>query len=106
MTGLKIFLAFDPDTDDIISTGMLACDAQMMHGEVAISVRSDYKNRGISWVLLAHIAAYAQGRGVKTIESVESRENYAAISLAREMGFVAQNYPGDASLTLVKRDLT
>ena len=100
------FLAFDPDTDDIVATGMLACDPQITRGEVAISVRSDYKGRGISWVLLAHIAAYAETRGLKTIESVESKENHAAISLAREMGFIAQNFPGDASLTLVKKNLT
>lgn len=99
------FLAFVDDGAEIIATAMLACDAAMQTGEVAISIRSDYKARGISWELLGHVAAYAEAKGLKTLQSIESRENHAAIDMERQMGFVAKSYPGDAALVLVEKQL-
>lgn len=99
------FLAFVDNETEIIATGMLACDADMKRGEVAISVRSDFKNDGVGWEMLKHIAAHAESIGVETLESIESRDNHAAIDLEREMGFTATSYPGDATLMLVQRTL-
>ncbi len=99
------FLAFDADSGAMIASGMLACDPALERGEVAIAIHEDYKRRGIAWELLAHIARYAEAKGVKVLESVESCENHAAIELEREMGFTAVSYPGDASLMLVSRKL-
>ena len=97
------FLAFDGPI--MIATGMLACDQSRTRGEVAITIRSDYKRRGVSWELLAHIARYAEAKGVKTLESIESHENHEAIELEREMGFTAEPYDGDMTLVLVRRTL-
>lgn len=99
------FLAVLPDTKTVIATAMLACDTQFERGEVAISVRADFKGKGIAWELLRHVARYAQARGVKTLESIESRENHEAIELEREQGFSAEAYPGDSSLLLVRKRL-
>lgn len=99
------FLAFADDRVTVIATAMLACDAAMDTGEVAISIRADYKNRGISWALLAHVARYAEAKGVKNLQSIESYTNHAAIDLEREMGFTARSYPGDAALMLIERKL-
>lgn len=97
------FLAFDDET--LIGTAMLAADPSLQRAEVAISLRSDYKNRGIGWALLDHLARYAKARGIKRIESVESRENREALSVETDMGFRAEAFPGDASLVLVSKDL-
>jgi N-acetylglutamate synthase-like GNAT family acetyltransferase len=99
------FLAFTEDGSMMIATAMLACDAAMDRGEVAIAIRDDHKHKGISWELLAHIARYAEAKGVRTLESIESRENHAAIELERDMGFMAEPYPGDPTLVLVRRTL-
>lgn len=99
------FLAIAKDGKTVIATAMLACDAAMETGEVAISIRSDFKGRGISWELLAHVARFAEAVGVKTLQSIESCDNHAAIELEREMGFTAHSYPGDATLMLVERRL-
>jgi ribosomal protein S18 acetylase RimI-like enzyme len=99
------FLAFDELTSTMIATGMLACDPQFDRGEVAISIRKDYKDRGVAWELLSHIARFAEAKGVKVLESIESHENHAAIELEREMGFTAEPYQGDATLVLVSRKL-
>lgn len=97
------FLAFDGQT--LIGTAMLAADPGLRRGEVAISLRSDYKNRGIGWALLDHLARYAQQRGIKRIESVESRENRQALAVEVDMGFKTEPYPGDPTLVLVSKDL-
>jgi GNAT superfamily N-acetyltransferase len=97
------FLAFDGDA--LIASAMLAADAAGERAEVAISVRADYKHRGIGWALLAHLARYAKEKGIKLIESIEDRGNVEAIALEKEMGFTATAYPDDATLVLVQKKL-
>ncbi len=97
------FLAFDGDT--IIASAMLATDETGKHGEVAMAIRADYKQRGISWTLLDHVAHEAKARGLETLESIETRDHHAAIELEREMGFVAEPCPGDAALVVLKTRL-
>ncbi len=99
------FLAFDPDTMQIIASGMLAADDSLTRAEVAISILPDYKQRGISWTLLNHMARFAEAKGIKSIESLESRSNHVAIELEREMGFTALPCPGDSTLMIVRANL-
>jgi N-acetylglutamate synthase-like GNAT family acetyltransferase len=99
------FLAFTDDKTEIIATAMLACDADMKTGEVAIAIRPEYKAKGVSWNLLGHVAAYAEAKGLMTIQSIEARDHHAAIDMERQMGFIAGSYPGDATLVLVKKHL-
>lgn len=99
------FLAFADGNPAIIATAMLACDDALETGEVAIAIRSEDKHKGVSWELLGHLTGYAEAKGLKTLESVESRENHAAIELEEELGFTTQSYPGDSSLVLVRRQL-
>lgn len=99
------FLAFVDDEAEIIATAMLACDAEMKTGEVAIVIRPEYKGKGVSWDLLHHVTAYAKAKGLSTIQSIEDRSSHAAIDMEREMGFVASSYPGDATLVLVQKNL-
>ena len=97
------YLAFDGDT--LIATAMLAADPAMERAEVAISIHADYKNRGLGWTLLDHVARAAAAKGIKFLESIESRDNVEAIALEKEMGFTATAYPGDATLVLVQKKL-
>ena len=98
------FLALAPD-GVLIASAMLACDAAMEKGEVAIAIRADYKHRGVGWELLEHVARYAEQAGIKTLESLESRENHAAIELEREMGFTVASCDMDQTLVTVRRQL-
>ena len=98
------FLALAPD-GTLIASAMLACDATLEKGEVAIAIRADYKHRGVGWELLEHVARYAAASGIRTLESLESRENHAAIELEREMGFTVTSCDMDATLVTVSRSL-
>ncbi|SEM91220.1 acetyltransferase [Sphingomonas gellani] len=79
------FLAFADEVP--VATAMLACDPDRSRGELAVSVRGDFKGRGISWSMVQHVLRYAKAEGIETIEAVESRDNHAALALEREMGF-------------------
>ncbi|QPQ54962.1 GNAT family N-acetyltransferase [Allosphingosinicella flava] len=99
------FLALDPASGTIIATAMVAADEKRECAEVALSIRADYKKKGISWTLLEHAARWAKARGFKCLKSIESRENHQAIELEREMGFCAEEYPGDSTLILLRAEL-
>lgn len=96
------FLAFERGSTNVIATAMLAADAALEKAEVAIAIRPDYKHRGVSWTLLEHVARFARAKGYKSIESIESRDNHAAIELEREMGFTALPCPGDPTMVIVR----
>lgn len=98
------FIAFAED-GTAVASGLLAWDNARERGEVAISVHADYRNHGIGWTLLSFVADEAEARGLKSIESIESRANIAAIELERDMGFSVAEYPGDPTLTLVSKSL-
>jgi ribosomal protein S18 acetylase RimI-like enzyme len=99
------FLAFAQEGGPIIAAAMLACDAGLDLGEVAISISADYKNRGVGWELLGHLTRYAQSKGVGQLQSLESRSNESAIQLERELGFTAETYPGDSTLVMLRKTL-
>ena len=96
------YLALVDGEAEVIATAMLACDADMKTGEVAIAIRQDYKDRGVS---CAHVADCAEAKGLTTLQSIESRDHHAAIAMELEMGFVETPYPDDPTLVLLQRTL-
>ncbi|MBY8829344.1 bifunctional acetate--CoA ligase family protein/GNAT family N-acetyltransferase [Hephaestia mangrovi] len=98
------FLAFAGET--LIASATLAADPDLKHAEVAISVHRDFKNRGASWTLLEHVLRYARAEGIETVESVESADNRAALSLEHEMGFREVRGEGDSREMTVRKWLT
>jgi len=100
------FLALDPADGRIIASAMLGADSAQKTAEVAIAVDGDHRAQGIGWVMLKHAARFAKAHGISTLQSIENRDNHAAIDLEREMGFTAKPYPDDPTLMLVEADLT
>ena len=47
----------------------------------------------------------AKRRGVKTLQSIESRSNHQAIELEREMGFTARTLDDDPTLVVLEAKL-
>jgi GNAT superfamily N-acetyltransferase len=102
---IENFLAFADGGKEVVATAMVACDASMTKAEVAISVRADYKHKGVAWELLRHVARFAAAMGVEVLESIESRENHEAIELEQEQGFVSTTYEDDPTLMLIRKEL-
>lgn len=103
--GTENFLAFDADNGVLVATAMIAADTAGQTAEVAIAIRSDFKSRGLGWTLLEHVTKFARSRGIRTLESMESRENHSAIELEREMGFSVRSCPGDPTTVIVSTEL-
>jgi len=104
-TRTENFLAIESGTGLVIATAMLAADETMTNAEVAVAIRSDFKRGGISWTLVEHVVRFARSKGIKTLESVESRDNHQAIKLEREMGWSASPCPGDSTLIVLRMAL-
>lgn len=99
------FLAFDIVTGCLLASAMLAIEDDLEHAEVAIVIRSDFKDRGLGWSLLEHAAERAAAMGVKTLQAIEMPDNRPAIRVEHDMGFTSRPYPGDATLTLLEKSL-
>lgn len=101
----ETFLAFDAESGQLVGVGTFAAGAGGKTAEVAVSVHRGWKGRGIGWSLLRYMAACARAKGISRLQSIESRDNHAAIELERDMGFTARAFPGDPTLMLVEADL-
>ena len=99
------FLAFNSANDDLVASALLACDKEMDTGEIAVSIRSDYKGQGVGWALLDFIGREAQVRGLRRVIAIESRGNHGAIELEREKGFTPEPFDGDPSLVILSKIL-
>ncbi|MBB5719504.1 acetyltransferase [Stakelama sediminis] len=98
------FLAFDAATDELVASALLACDKDMDTGEIAVSIRKDYRGKGVGWALLDMLGSEAERRGVRRVISIESRENHAAIELEREKGFTPEPVDGDPTLVVLSKN--
>jgi GNAT superfamily N-acetyltransferase len=90
---------------ELIASAMLAAAPDMAKAEVAIAIRPEFKQRGVGWTLLDFLARYARSRGIALLEAIECNENRAALEVEEQMGFIASPYPGDPTLTLVRKIL-
>ena len=97
------FLAFDHANGELVGSALLACDTQMDTAEIAVSVCSNYKGKGVGWALLDLLGQEAEKRGVRRVISIESRDNHAAIELEREKGFTPEPFDGDATLVILSK---
>ncbi|WP_438754781.1 GNAT family N-acetyltransferase [Pararhizobium sp. O133] len=98
------FLAFAPN-ETLLAVAMLAAGEDAERGEVGLTIRNDFKHQGISWEMLAHICRYAERHNFKSIESLESRANHAAIELERDMEFQVVDDEDDPTVVVLRRDL-
>ena len=104
-SNVENLLAFDASDRRLVATAMVAVGSSPEIAEVALVVRSDLKGKGIGWALLAHACDYARARGFRRLECIEWSENRTAISLEHELGFRSRSCPGEATLTILSKDL-
>ncbi len=97
------FLAFDKGTGELIASALLACDGRLDTAEVAVSIRNDYRGKGVGWTLLEFLSDQAEHRGVRRVIAIESRDNHAAIELEREKGFTPEPFDGDPTMVVLSK---
>ncbi len=77
-------------------------------GEVAeysIVVRNDLTRQGLGRILMEHVIAYAQARGIHRIIGDVLRENQPMLALCRQLGFTEQADPDDRDIIRVQLPL-
>lgn len=97
------FLGFDAANGELVASALLACDAAMDTAEIAVSIRSDYRGKGVGWALLDFVSREAERRNIRRVIAIEARDNHAAIELEREKGFQPEAFEGDPSLVILAR---
>jgi acetyltransferase len=83
----------------------LHADANYENAEYAILVRSDLKGRGIGWLLMQTIIAYARAEGIRRIKGEVLRENLTMLAMCEELGFHAVADPEDPGVVDVSLEL-
>jgi len=92
------FVALDESGDRLLGVARLIADPDYTEAEYAIIVRSDLKGRGLGWVLMEHLIAYAEAEGLQQLYGDVLRANTGMIQMCREFGFRITANPDDPSL--------
>ena len=73
--------------------------------EYAIAVRSDWKGRGLGYLLMTRLIAVAQEWGVGELVGQVLSENHRMLAMCRELGFSIAADPNDAHIMQVSKVL-
>ena len=81
-------------------------DPDGLRAEYAIAVRSDWKGRGVGYLLMTRLIDIAGQRRIGELVGEVLRENEPMLQMCRELGFLTVPEPADPSVMLVKKMLT
>jgi RimJ/RimL family protein N-acetyltransferase len=81
------FVAIEEKTGALLGVVRLHDDPDGENAEFAILVRSRLKGRGLGWLLMKHMIACAQDKGLKMVHGQVLAENATMLLMCRELGF-------------------
>jgi acetyltransferase len=81
-------------------------DPDRLRAEYAVTVRSDWKGRGLGYLLMTRLIAVAQQWRIGELFGEVLRENQPMLAMCRELGFTIVDDPSDASIMRVCKALT
>jgi len=96
------FIAIDPLSGAMLGVVRLHANANYDAAEYAVLVRSDFKGRGLGWLLMQTMIDYASAEGLQTVEGQVLQDNTTMIAMCRELGFAVTPDPQDPDLYVVK----
>jgi acetyltransferase len=92
------------DGEELLGVGRLSADPGFEQAEFALIVASDRQRRGYGELLLRHVLAYAEMRGIRRVIGHVLRENRKMLELSKRLGFTPEaGRAGNADITVVKR---
>jgi len=80
-------------------------DPDNLRAEYAIAVRSDWKGRGVGYLLMKRLIDVAAQRGVGELVGEVLRENEPMLRMCRELGFTIAPDRSDAKVMFVRKQL-
>jgi acetyltransferase len=89
------FVALSDAGDELLGVARLAADPDYTRAEYAVLVRSDLKGRGLGWLLMQHLIAYAREEGLGALFGQILATNTTMIEMCRALGFTVEPDPLD-----------
>jgi acetyltransferase len=83
----------------------LFTDPDKSRAEYAIAVRSDWKGRGLGYLLMVRLINIARQGGIGELVGEVLRENVPMLQMGRKLGFTVAAEPGDPAIVLVRKRL-
>jgi len=81
-----------------LGVARFSSDPDRTSAEFAVALRSDWKGRGLGWLLMTRIIAIARQRGIGEMIGDVLHENQPMLRLAQSLGFRLSAHPGDPEL--------
>ena len=95
------FIAIEERSGLMLGVVRLHEDQDGENAEFAILVRSRLKGRGLGWLLMKHMIACAQDKGLKTVHGQVLAENATMLLMCGELGFHCANDPSERGVKVV-----
>ena len=80
-------------------------DPDRQSAEYAVAVRSDWKGRGIGYLLMTRLIEIARQCGIGELNGEVLRENGPMLEMCRALGFAIVPEPNDAAIMAVRKRL-
>lgn len=81
-------------------------DPERRRAEFAVAVRSDWKGRGVGYLLLTHLIEVAREAGIGELFGDVLHENRPMLDMCRALGFSLTANPSDPALTTARKELS
>jgi N-acetylglutamate synthase-like GNAT family acetyltransferase len=95
------FIAIEERTGRMLGVVRLHDDPDGDSAEFAILVRSQLKGHGLGWLLMKHMIACAQDKGLKTVHGQVLAENATMLLMCNELGFHITEDPCERGVKVV-----
>lgn len=86
------------EAGELLGVARLAADPDYTRAEYAVLVRSDLKGRGLGWLIMQHLIAYARAEGLGELHGQILATNTTMIAMCRKLGFHITPVPDDVTL--------
>ncbi len=95
------FIAIKEASGKMLGVVRLHDDDSGDSAEFAILVRSRLKGRGLGWLMMKHMIAYARDKGLKHVHGQVLAENSSMLIMCEELGFHNKDDPEERGVRLV-----
>jgi acetyltransferase len=90
----------------VLGIARYTADADRRSAEYAIAVRSDWKGRGVGYLLMTRLIEIARRHGIGELVGEVLHENRPMLAMCREFGFSLHADPADPALVVVRKPLS
>jgi acetyltransferase len=98
-------VALIADADTALGVVRYAADPDLRQAEYAVALRSDWKGRGLGYLLMTQLIELARRRGIGELVGEVLHENAPMLRMCRELGFVISPGASDPAVVRVTKML-